>query len=458
MKIHTTQNLTASASIPTTNTTMPKRIRNSEKPDSSLPVDRMSLSKSNISFKGAKGGAGKAKFIKVTQEILDKSVASVKKWYDKILTSNAFNKTLDFMSHEVFIQAAISCIICAIFRPLTILAMPTKDKENNKYAAGHAIASGFMGLGSSFLISIPFSKGIKYAQMNAIKNLKEEILAKRYKHLDLKSIWKDKAKGIRADLKFWKDKSGNRFSKDVKAVMTVADPISSRKISEKTWKEKGFDVDLTSQQGKLPSQLVDKNGKPAMLDIKEYFIEVEVPDIGKQKFSLGLMDDKFLLEVFDDLDPKSIVDATGKRTHPTQWKNLSDGKQFMPDLLDHAYISSYNETCSAMPLYNGKVRVETKTGEKKLIASQQNIDGYDDAIVPDHFGTEITQDMLDADATNDITDKMLAWIPDILSRPLVATGTIALLPLILKNVFGLEKKKKPAPTQTSAPVSGKAVA
>jgi hypothetical protein len=206
--------------------------------------------------------------------------------------------------------------------------------------------------------------------------------------------------------------------------------------------------------------MVDRNGNKLKLDVNEMFVRVKEEGMGENMFSLGLADKKFLGEVFENLD-LATIEREGKRINPLEWKN-KDGSQFMPDIMDHIHLSSYRETFEAMPLYSGIKRTVTRgkeMGKEKYCSFQTNICNADATQVPDRLGTEITQDMLDKDFTNDVLYKLLGWMPDILTRPLVASATIALLPKILKNVFHLEKSKKPEPAPAvQAQQAGKAVA
>ena len=364
-----------------------------------------------------------------------------KKWYDSILTGGVFNNVLDLMSHEVFVQAAISALICCLARPLTIMALPSKDKENNMYASAHSISSGAVGIVSSLAISVPFSKGVKYAQKNLLNNLKEEFLKDMFPHIDLKSI--TDANGIRKPMSEWLDKSGHKFSTETKNVMMVAKPRPIKSLSENTLKtDFGLDIDVNAMKGKSVSEWVDRKGNKINLRPQDMFVQISEEGMGENYFSLGLADKKFLGETFEKLDINSI-DRDGKRINPLEWKN-NDGSKFMPDLMDNVYLSSYKETFESMPLYSGAKRTETM-GKKqtKYCSYQTNIKDYDGAKVPEKLGTKITQEMLDADASNTILYKLLIWLPDIVTRPVVAASTIALIPVILKEVFHLEKKKKP---------------
>ena len=446
MKIHTTQNLNSLGRIQSTNNVpIPSnelRLNYSERMRKQHLYDQQDTYERNVSFKGKK------EFIKAGKETAKKLINTAgkeKKWYDSFLTGGVFDKILDLMSHEVFVQAAISALICCILRPIAIMALPAKDKDNNKYASAHSISSGLVGLAGSLLIAVPFSKGVKYAQQHLLHNLKEKHIAKMFPHVDLNSI-KD-VNGTRKPMNEWLDIFGNKFSKETKDVMMVAKPRPIETFSENTLKtEFGLDIDKAAMAGKSVSEWTTRNGEKLKFRPQDMFVEIREDGIGKNYFSLGLADKKFLGETFDKLDINTI-EKDGKRINPLNWKN-KDGSTFMPDLLDNVYISSYRETHDAIPLYSGIKRTET-TGKKatKYCAYQKNIKDYDAAKVPDKLGTEITQNMLDADASNTILYKLLIWLPDIVTRPAVATATIALIPAILKNVFHLEKKKKPEQTQ-----------
>lgn len=374
-----------------------------------------------VSFKGKK------ELVKVTKDLLDKlteTAGKEKKWYDKILTSGFFDKALDMMSHEVFVQAAISCIICVLLRPLTIMALPNKkDKNDNIYASAHSVSSGLMGLASSLLISIPFTKGIKYMQKNLIQNLKPEMLKQMFPNLNVESIWKDKTNGVRKPMEEWLDTVGNKFSREYKNVMKTAKPKPISMVSEETMKTLGGSKNDVSKMNpndlfiKIKEEGMGKDGKP-----------------GENFFSLGYIQEKFLKEVLPELDTKTIS-KDGKRVNPTEWKK-ENGESAFDLVKDHLHVSSYRETCESVPIYTGKTRTAEK-GEIKYCSYQRN--------VKDGLGTEINQDMLNKDHANDIKFKLLGWLPDILTRPFVAASTIALIPLVLKEVFHMEKGKKPAP-------------
>ena len=228
--------------------------------------------------------------------------------------------------------------------------------------------------------------------------------------------------------------------------MKVARPKYIEDISEGTLKSLGADVDLAAMKGKSVNDWVDRNGKKLHFDLKEMFIQVKDEGMNAKDqynfFSLKHIDENFLKDVFPNLDIKSIA-KDGERLHTDNWKNV-DGTPFKLDM-DNVMLSSYRETKSATPLYTGRTRIENKgTGSEtiKYTAYQSNNGLKNQAGVPEKLGSEISQEWLDADNANAITQKLLTWMPDIITRPLVAGATIEILPIVLKRVFGLEKHKK----------------
>ena len=441
MKIHTTQNLNSLGRMQSTNTA---NIPNEEiRLNYSEQMRKLKSSSLNDTYESHVSFKGKKEFLKAAQAAAEKiknTAGKEKKNYDKFLTSGVFDKMLDLMSHEVFVQAAISAVICCLLRPVTIMALPAKDKDNNKYASAHSISSGFVGVISSLLISVPFSKGVKYAQKNLLHKLKEEHIKKMFPQVDIKSI--ANADGTRKPIGEWLDKFGNKFAADTKDVMMAAKPRPIQVVSESTLKELGADVDLKAMAGKPVSEWVTRDGKKLNFRPQDMFVQIKEEGMGTNYFSLGLADKNFLAETFEKLDINTI-EKEGKRINPLEWKN-KDGSQFMPDLLDNVFVSSWKETFEATPLYSGLKRTETRgKKETKYCAYQKNTKDYDAKKVPDKLGTKISQEMLDADDTNTVLYKLLGWLPDIVTRPVVAASTIALIPFVLKRVFHLEKKKKP---------------
>ena len=457
MKIHTTQNLNSLGRMQSTNsstiTNDEIRLNYSEQMrKQKLLLAQPDSYESGVSFKGKKEIVKK-----VIQKAADKETMK-----DKFLKSRFFDTTLNLMGHEVLVQSLISAVICMILRPATIMAIPTKkNKQDNMYASAHSMSSGAVGIVASILIATPFSKGIKYAKNNLLPNLKPDILKKKYPHLNLESIWKDKDAKIKKPFKEWKDKSKNPFSTDVKDTLTVARPTHLSQVSEKTLnKQFNLNIDLNAMKDKSVNEWVDKNGKKIHIDLKDMFIAVKEEGMESTLhlkdyenvnfFSLKHIDESFLKEIMPDLDTASI-EKNGKRLHPDFWKK-KDGTPYNLDM-DMIHISSYRETKHATPLYTGAKR-EGTTKEEKYCSYQSNTvekdkDGLSKEGVPDKLGTPVTQEMLNADAANEISDKWLGWLPDIATRIPIAAGTIMLIPWILKHIFGLEKSKKPAESVTA---------
>lgn len=445
MNIHTTQNLISKVRKQSTdNVTIPEiRLNYSEQMRKQNLLDQPDSFEGKVSFKGKK---------EIVKKIVDNSrkAADKETKMDKFLKSRFFDKALNIMNHEVLVQSLISAVVCVAMRPLTIMAIPTKkSKQDNMYASAHSVSSGLVGIASSLLIATPFSKGIKYAQKTYLKDMSENLLKRKYPNLNIESIWADAAKTVRKPVSEWTDILGNKFSKEYKDVMKVAQPKHISEISEATLKDFGADVDVNAMKGKPISEWTDRNGKKLHFELKDMFIAVKEEGMGGSLkdnkdtnfFSLAHIDKDFLKEVMPNLDINSI-EKDGKRLHTDMWKNV-DGTPFKLDM-DMVHLSSYRETAHATPLYTGKKRIETK-GDKtteKYISYQNNVKLEDSTKVPEKLGSAIEQEYLNKDKVNVISNKTFGWLPDILTRIPVAAGTIYLIPFVLKNVFHLEKSKK----------------
>ena len=453
MNIHTTQNLISRARRQSTdNVTIPEiRLNYSEQMRKQNILNQADSFEGGVSFKGKK---------EIVKKIVDNSrkAADKETRMDKFLKSRFFDKTLNIMNHEVLVQSLISAVVCVAMRPLTIMAIPTKkSKQDNMYASAHSVSSGLVGIASSLLIATPFSKGIKYAQKTYLKDMSENLLKRKYPNLNIESIWADAAKTVRKPVSEWTDVLGNKFSKEYKDVMKVAQPKHISEISEATLKDFGADVDVNAMKGKPISEWTDRNGKKLHFELKDMFIAVKEEGMGGSLksnkdtnfFSLAHIDKDFLKEVMPKLDINSI-EKDGKRLHTDMWKNV-DGTPFKLDM-DMVHLSSYRETAHATPLYTGKKRIETKGGKttEKYVSYQNNVKLEDSTKVPEKLGSAIEQEYLNKDKVNVISNKTFGWLPDILTRIPVAAGTIYLIPFILKNVFHIEKSKKHEEKQDNA--------
>lgn len=73
----------------------------------------------------------------------------------KWMLENATDKQLIF-------DAAFALILTCIFRPASIVVLPSKkNKDDQKYAAAHSIASGIIGFAISNIVFTPISNAIK---------------------------------------------------------------------------------------------------------------------------------------------------------------------------------------------------------------------------------------------------------------------------------------------------------
>ena len=482
MKIHTTQNLNLLRTNQPTEIVSPKFLGQKYSEDAHFRSTNANL-RDNVSFKGKDSEIAKAieKIIRkaeLIKKVESGKVAGEKSMKDKLLSSGFFDGLLDLMGHETFIQSAISFLICVFLRPLTIMSLPTKkSKEDNKYASAHSMSSGFVGLASSLLIAIPFSKGLKYAQNNLIDSLKPETLKKMFPWLDMASTVDANGKripmkvkkiinGVEKEVVQYKDIYGNTFSKDMKNVMLIARPIHATEIAEATYEKFGIKLNKAANANKPFGEWIAEDGGRVVekLSLKDFCIAVKEEGMGttldkklaeKYKdtnfFSLKYIEDDLLSAVCKDLDIASTKGASGERLHPMHWKN-KNGEAYT-EIFEATHLSSYTEGSGSVPLFVSTPRTDTRSGKPKYHSVQSNVEIDETKVgVPDKIGSIIEQNSLDHDYTNDILYKWIVWFPDILSRPFVATATIALLPKILKSVFHLEKPKKKEAAPVQQPV------
>ena len=162
-----------------TNTTM--SVYNTEQNNERIKITTTASDNAcgRLSFKGSKE-------VKVTN--------GMRKFANKLLASDFAQKVLTFTKKNSMLAEAIFAlgITCGL-RPGIILASPGKgeDKEKNKYAAAHSIASGLIGLGSTLILVEP----IKRAADKIIKTepaVSKELVGDALKNaLSAKSIRKD---------------------------------------------------------------------------------------------------------------------------------------------------------------------------------------------------------------------------------------------------------------------------
>lgn len=443
MKIHTTQNLNSSkTTIPSTNAVSSKNFRLNATNSSSNFVTN------EIAFKGK-------------SEIVNKVAKSTKKekaWMKKMMLSKAFRNVLDFMDHEVLVQALISFVICLALRPFTIMAMSLfnkKSKDDNIYAATQSIASGVAGFVGTLLIAFPFSKGLRHANLNKYaekllkKNVKDieklrEMLKEMRPDINFDSIY-DKANNVIRPQKDWRTVDGKKISESLNDVLTVARPTHYSECSAETFKNFGVDIDLDSQKGKSLYNMVTKDNKKVIesLKDKDMFIAVKEEDMGgsikeavdTNFFSLKFIDKDFLKKLSPELNVNSM-EKDGKRLHPSKWLKI-DGTPWLDEkMANNIHLPSFAETFETTPVYTGARRVGNNSKYESYLS---NIENYRIGDVPNELGTAVTQEYMDVDKHGETKRKLITWIPDILTRPLVASGTIALIPWVLSNVFHMKK-------------------
>lgn len=451
MRIHTTQNLLSSTN--STNIQRSNKIRTTLLKESSMPTESAEtiIENSNVSFgkkNPLKDGKLLDKAVKKIKKTLGERVANSKS-FEKLSNSSSFGKFLEFVNkQEVMIQAMTALAICCVVRPLTIMAIPSdKNKKDLGYAAGHSFSSGIWGFIIPFLFIKPLAKGYNHAKdpKNIHKYIKNiDKLKERLPHIDEKTLL-NADKTIKP-LSEGKDYAGKKIIASMNDVQMIPLPkhIQSEACDD-TLKElmPNIDLALSKAQGKW----VDKAGNELLPKIEDLYFVVEKADkkgnMEQHYFPYLTAQEDLLTDVFKGLKIDSIKDANGNRLHPTEWKFDNDFKIGR----EHFFSSHWNDSgSSCIPL---------STGFRKEDGARQCFLNNADK-TPGALGTPITAEMAKADKVNNVLDKLGGWLPDIVSAYPRATATIAIIPFVLKNVFGLEKTKKQPPAANTD--NGKAVA
>ena len=221
MKIHTTQNLNSQVHNDSTNiVTNSNEIRSKNldaRKYSAMMLDG-NLGNDKISFKGKKPTPEEIKKIidaaKKAVGDIAKEAKPEAKGFDKFLKSKFVNRILNVVDYETVVQSTIAAVACAA-RAATIVGMSNEsNKDNNAYAAGHALASGIVGFITVFALTTPFKAGADHVTKNMFKDLKTSTLKRLHPQLDLKSMV-DKT-GNRLPVEQWNDLSGNKFVQNIK--------------------------------------------------------------------------------------------------------------------------------------------------------------------------------------------------------------------------------------------------
>ncbi|MCQ2754086.1 MAG: hypothetical protein MJ231_03460, partial [bacterium] len=391
------------------------------------------------------------KIIKETAEDIKKIIDSNKKMKPE---GNTWDKVLETTEKiEPFINAAIAAILTIIARPLTnvLLSMVLGDEKDYMYASSHSIASGILGLIFPLLFINPLSKGYDLVRNNANKYLKDmpneeyiKLILKRHPQTDPKTLID--AEGNKNPFEKVMDIHGNPSSPDIKDVMKVPLP---KHLSElpKVILEKYFpNIDAEKSALKSANEWIDKAGNKTSLPdtLDDLFICLEKEGKkGKNSqsyFPLRYIKEDLLKELFPDLDIASTKGADGKRLSLSHWKNIN-GQAYNLDK-DFLYYSNIECTDKFIPLITGEMRTDVE--RKSFFHKSKKIDKYicyQTNGKPGELGTPITQDMIEAERANAVHNKLGQWLGDIVLAVPRAILTIMLIPIILKKVFHIEKKK-----------------
>ena len=472
MKIHTTTqdlNLLVQQDQQATNNVSSKGFRLKNYSEQmlmpKLSAESADYYSSSISFKGGKKPTVNEakKVLKSTKKLIgdiakESNIKLSKR--DKFLTGSVFNKALDVTDYETVATAAVAGIACAARAGTIETVLPAKDnKVDNDFAASHALASGVMGIVTAVALTAPFKAGSNYVMKEMKQNLSEKTLKRLWPHIDLKSI--NNPDGTRKPMKEWLDVLGNKFIEDMKGCEKLPKLKNLADVSEKTFEKllNVKDVDWAAYKGKSFNDVKLRDGKKLydVIDMSRLGINVKEEGIGETQILLSDLDkdfmQKFIKDAKDaknhwgDLDINSMYDAQNKVVDFRQWKDAK-GQQWKLDL-DEVGVSSPYETNKYKPRQSGAKRYDKKENVYKFISYQNN--GKNGAL-----GSPVTTVMAETDAANDGLFKLLTWGPDLLFRIPVAATTIALIPWMLKNVFGIEKssaKQKTAQTKLNSEVN-----
>ena len=445
MNIHTTQNLISNARKQSTNNIVIPEIRKNylsrtqEQPDSY--AGSVSFGKKGPAIKDAKKVVEK---IKKTVGDIPKESKYTREKGDSIYDRPLINGFLKFVhGNETLTTASIAAVACTA-RAGTIGILPAKDENtriNNKFAESHSLASGIIGFATAFILTKPFQNSASYAMKAIRKNLKVETLKRLHPQLDINSIGE---KGARKGMEEWKNLDGRKFSDQIKNCSMLPEFKLLGDSSEQTFKNiLKVDADWSKQKGKSFNEIVLKDGSKLYdkIDMSRLGLVVKEDGFGKEQILFKDIDKSYLENLIKDskdtnwnkLDIKSVYNEKGEVIDFRQWKD-TNGKQWKLDL-DETYVASpYEIKDSYRPRISGEKRFDAKEGIYKFRTFQDN--GIDDKL-----GTKITDEMLKAEEDNEVLFKALAWGPDLVFRIPIATATVALIPWILKNCFGLEKHK-----------------
>ena len=115
---------------------------------------------------------------------------------DKFYKSSLLKKTLKFADDQQLVfGASFALLLTCVMRPASIMLFPSKkNKDDQKYASAHSIASGVIGFAISTAVFTPISSGIKKFTKAPAEFLKDSshYLLKDEKALNTAKIYLDR--------------------------------------------------------------------------------------------------------------------------------------------------------------------------------------------------------------------------------------------------------------------------
>ena len=112
---------------------------------------------------------------------------------ERLFKNKNFQKVLKFANDQQLVfGAGFSLLLTCILRPASIVLLPSKkNKDDQKYASAHSIASGVIGFAISTILFMPVSNAIKKIKENPevfITNKKSYLQNKEMKEIAMKYI------------------------------------------------------------------------------------------------------------------------------------------------------------------------------------------------------------------------------------------------------------------------------
>jgi len=314
----------------------------------------------------------------------------------RLLKSNFVGKICDTAAdNPVLCQSLFSLGICCAARPATNYLV-TPDKKDAGYASAHSVASGVVGLAWTLLFAGVITAGVKAVLNKPQKFLKPEVIKKFYPNVGTEEIIKNGKKTLR----IMTNAKGEMLKQDGTKLFRNLEPL---KITHGE-----ANGDLKKVLEKIEKTKPTQTKKLEKLNAQKAELELKVEKFNKNK------------EIFEQVNPHLTVDENGI----VRSKDVLQTK-------DGMYV--------------------IKNGKKVGCAVQKPEDKKEvDAILKGKKKADlapITEEIEVGAKKEENVKTAINQIPDILLAPPRAFLTIAIIPWLLKNVFGMEKKKKGAKPQ-----------